>query len=704
MVKSNLISTINYSETKTMNVDDELFDASVYDADFLGVPIVIAVGQMLNTYLDSDGIVYFPIYLINSKESVECQIGVYEILSSELQNVVDDDGDPDISEMGNPLLFSSFVTKLFLENYKNAEIEKPNETTDPSSKKTSDPSEIKSADEDEGEGEEIDKEIDQKHEKSDIQEKDSETLEDGLEIKKSDDGLSKITPQSKYTPLPEQTKHMAMEEETSYEQHQHSKDKSPLWIQKFFKSMNYSIIDNEGGGDCLFLALKNGLERVGINISVTEMRKKLATEATQALFRNYEQIYNDFKKEIDASTKEISNIVKMHSELKERLQKTKDGSLQRTIIQQAKEYELRHTEAVKELKLAKQNIKEFTFMKGITTLEAFKAKIQTCDFWADTWAISTLERILNIKIIILSSKEFLHGRTGEVLQCGNLNDTVLQDKGVFTPSHYIMLDYMGNHYKLITYKTRGALTFKELPLAIKNICVDKCMERMGGAYALIPEFVEYMKEKNKVITTEDISPSDLYDNNTVFQFYSKSKHVMPGKGSGEKLGGEGKEAYLKLSTIEDWRRMLSNFWIKEFTLDGMRWSSVEHYYQASKFKKGNPEFYSAFSLDGKDSAEKVITDPVLLHKLPIDANLAKSIGGKTGKIKIKGQQKTITMDKDFDSRKSEEMKKAMFAKFNQNAELKQMLILTKKAKLQHFSRGSPPIIFTELMQVRRELQ
>ena len=42
-------------------------------------------------------------------------------------------------------------------------------------------------------------------------------------------------------------------------------------------------------------------------------------------------------------------------------------------------------------------------MKGIETLEVFKSKIKKCDFWADTWAISTLERILNIKFIRMSS-------------------------------------------------------------------------------------------------------------------------------------------------------------------------------------------------------------------------------------------------------------------------------------------------------------
>ena len=36
-------------------------------------------------------------------------------------------------------------------------------------------------------------------------------------------------------------------------------------------------------------------------------------------------------------------------------------------------------------------------MKHVDTLDKFKAIIKKCEFWADTWAISTLERILNIK-------------------------------------------------------------------------------------------------------------------------------------------------------------------------------------------------------------------------------------------------------------------------------------------------------------------
>jgi len=50
------------------------------------------------------------------------------------------------------------------------------------------------------------------------------------------------------------------------------------------------------------------------------------------------------------------------------------------------------------------------------------------------------------------------------------------------------------------------------------------------------------------------------------------------------------------------------------------------------------------------------------------------------------------------------MKSAQKEKYSQNKKLKEMLLLTKDAKLTHFSRGSPPIEFTETMELREEFK
>ena len=60
MVKSKLSATVNYPEYKKMNATDEDFEASVYDTDILGDPVVIAIGQPEDTFLKSDNIIYYP--------------------------------------------------------------------------------------------------------------------------------------------------------------------------------------------------------------------------------------------------------------------------------------------------------------------------------------------------------------------------------------------------------------------------------------------------------------------------------------------------------------------------------------------------------------------------------------------------------------------------------------------------------------------
>ena len=72
--------------------------------------------------------------------------------------------------------------------------------------------------------------------------------------------------------------------------------------------------------------------------------------------------------------------------------------------------------------------------------------------------------------------------------------------------------------------------------------------------------------------------------------------------------------------------------------------------------------------------------------------------------KKKKKTKKINIDDDFFSgRDKKEMEDAMFAKFSQHEDLKKVLLATKRAKLLHFVRGNPPVVFNELMRVRQRL-
>ncbi|XP_039273237.1 uncharacterized protein LOC120347376 [Styela clava] len=201
--------------------------------------------------------------------------------------------------------------------------------------------------------------------------------------------------------------------------------------------------------------------------------------------------------------------------------------------------------------------------------------------------------------------------------------------------------------------------------------------------------------------------SDLYDQRVEFRFFSKSKDVAPGKGKGETIDPKCVYDFKELGQIRDWRKKLSNFWISEFEIDGLKWASVEHFYQANKYKNNCPVFYKMFSLSYKPQAD----DPKWIKELPEDLSTnpaaAKSLGGKTGRYqKIAYRPKNLLLDAGFfDNGTSEKMMEmGQTAKYEQNAELREVLLATKYAKLVHISRGIPPTTFHDTMRIRKNLQ
>lgn len=633
MVKSLLNSTINYPEHKTLYDEDKGFEASIYKVELLDEDVIIALGQCKYIYIDSN-VLFYPIYLVKNNK-VTIQIGVYELIAADAATIIDEEGDVDVSLLGEPLLFP-FVGKSIVGD-------KPIEETSVSASAVAS----------------------------------EQTLADALKEKET------------------------------------FKDTKDLpWIQKFMQNNHYKIINNEGKGECLFATIRDGLKSVDINTSVDDMRKVLALNATNEVYLNYKELYERSLEEDKVITREIKLLTDRHNDLKKQIQVEKDRNTQLAIIAQAEEIIIRLKELKRDRAGTKSMIEEFKFIKGIKDLEMFKLKLQTCEFWGDTWAISTLERALNVKLILMSRASFKGKDVDNVLTCGQLNDAVAEgtEGTTFTPNHYIILDYDGSHYQLITYKDRGAFTFKELPYDIKMLVVDKCLERQAGPYYNIPDFKEFMKKlpaaadaqadaQAQATAPVEIIQTDLYDQATTFQFYLNSLDApAPGKGAGESVGPEGHKFYSELAKIPSWRRKLSNFWESEFTLDGKKWSSVEYYYQGSKFKRTNPDFYAQFSLDSGSALSK-------------DILMANAAGSKNGKYKGElVRPKNIAIDKDFFevretgmTRANLELQAAMMAKFSQNEELKRLLKATKKAKLNHFSRGSPPEVFTDLMIVRKTL-
>jgi len=479
----------------------------------------------------------------------------------------------------------------------------------------------------------------------------------------------------------------------------YDESKSEKWIEKYLKSNKYTIKDNEGGGDCLFYVIVDALSGVDSSISVDSLRKTLADNVTDQLYLGYKELYDSYMTSIKNDTEKLRELQSENKNLAEQMKLTKDREYQSELVKRAKVIKEEYERIKEEKSISNQMLAEVKFMKGIKNKEGLKKKMKTCEFWGETWSISTLERVMNIKLILFSEEAYENKDFDNVLQCGQLNDDILEKKGIFRPNYYILTEYNGYHYKLIKYDNKEHFSFAEIPNKIKEMVVYKCMETQGGVYNLIPEFNEYkklidIKTKDDDLLTMEQTSQDLYRDDIVFQFYSKSNDKpLPGKGNGEKIPKEKVKEFSELSKIPSWRKKLSNFWEEEFELDGHKWLSVEHYYQGSKFKNNNNKYYLEFSLDSGSNLSK---DPVM----------AKAAGGKTGKLNNKQfRPPDIKVDDDFftTDRNIEEMNRAQLAKFMQSDQLKQMLIATKDARLMHFQRGSEPIEFTNLMKIRSDL-
>ena len=111
---------------------------------------------------------------------------------------------------------------------------------------------------------------------------------------------------------------------------------------------------------------------------------------------------------------------------------------------------------------------------------------------------------------------------------------------------------------------------------------------------------------------------------------------------------------------------------------------------ASKYKKGNPDFYLLFTLDSGNPISESID--VAKHAV------------ESGKMKDKIlRPKNVKKDLDYELREDEDREEAVRAKFSQNQDMKEILLGTKRALLKKAIHGNPSIPDLILMKIRREL-
>jgi len=683
MLKSNFEpELVEYKTHYGIDNDDIDYDTSVYVYDMNGIVIEIALGKIKYTF-SSKGILFCSIYLvINDKPN--SRIGIFEIRESEMLNSIDDDGLE--LEKGNIILFASG-------RYINRMLEKQI----PEEKIIQDAKVEKAMDD-----------IQPELEKPDV-------MNLVIENEQLSTVASKIMDEGLDNPFTDVDKHDApdmLPDENDLDMDEINADykesSKSTWIETFTRNNHYSIHNNEGSGDCLFAVIRDAYRQIGKQTTVKKLRGVVAKELTQEMYIEYKELYTGFFTEYQSINAEMIALRKMNNELKRRIKDIADKGERDTILKEATELTTRYNKLKVDRLNTKELLDEFLYMQDINSVEDLGEFIMTSKFWADNWAISKLEKILNMKLIILDESAYNNGDVDAIMKCGPIHNNV--DEKVFSPDYYIMTSYNGNHYELISYKDKNILKFREIPFNIKTMVINKCLECNSGLYYLIDEFRNYKtklglspEQGAKKIDDNDIVDKDIYDSNIVFMFHSKSSSVpKAGFGTGEVIPTENVVEYsslnekTKTSVIYDWRKKLDDSWGSPFTVDGLRWNTVTHYVLASQYKKGFPDFYKEFSLDSES-------------ELSMSLELAKAATSKSGKLENKQiRPENVTVDADYytigvESRKDQERYTALEAKFTQNLDLHRVLMETKRAKLVKFIRRNDPEPDTQLMQLRKKI-
>jgi predicted NAD-dependent protein-ADP-ribosyltransferase YbiA (DUF1768 family) len=746
MVKSKINKDINYHEYSHLEEEDFNYNTPLFQVQLLREPqkVVIGIGQLNYHFAKRYNVVYVPIYLFNTEMEFMKQIGVYEMPSSQVK--MDESGDLDVRRL-TPLLYGFVNAELLRKSRAKSGIINSADTiaVDPK-KQANEVNEIKKS-----LGKEPVKPIavatSAGMNEHDIDDSDSDGDNvTSTNVSVTTFGLDARQKQllSGASILPLQTKEQSELERKQYKPN----PATDLWIQKYLRNKYFNFIDNEGGSDAFFAVIRDALLTQGRTTTILELRKQLADEVTDEVFRAYREKFAMYHNLSKTQMRETKELVNNYDDIKRRVSSIHDRAQQQLMIANAKKLVIEHNQKHDEMKYTKLLAGRYDYMRDVRSVDQLKERIMTSLYWPDGWAIATMERVLNMKFILFSRDAYDTGDIDNVLQCDNgvsgveSIDPSIRKRGVFEPTAYILIgkggsttatSYLGgagaisrsprsrsprNHisdtktatYQLITYKTHGVLSFSELPYDIKLLVTTKCLETQSGAFCFIPQFKLFQRELGIRIdeipneSLDDLleevtgarNASNLYTPDIVFQFYSNSNpNALPGTGAGEKIPETEKIHFHKLSTFDNWRRKLSNTWNEPFMLDNHTWQSVEHYYQASKFKNNNREFYLKFSLD---SRSELSSDPVL----------AKAAGSKSGKLNHNTiiRPSRIAIDPDFfnHGRSEREMENAIFAKFSQNKGLKDMLLATRNAKLVHYQRGAPPEIYHHLMRVRHKLR
>jgi hypothetical protein len=244
MVRSKLYPEyIDYDDFRGIDNGDIDYSTIIYDYKFANQDIEIALGKEKHTYAKYN-IVFFSIYLVINDAPIS-RIGIFEIDNQKLINSMDEDGAIDLCQ-GKMIIFvdSASITSLIAKH--TAPIATVPDTTSNNDITL------------------------------DVEVLDEEPVDTVMRLNIEQPTITpKITVPNKevkrvrgvFTVNTEIVSPSMLAEESEVDSDNIKKEFEETiknsWIEKFTRNNKYSIIDNEGGGDCFFAVIRDAFQQIG---------------------------------------------------------------------------------------------------------------------------------------------------------------------------------------------------------------------------------------------------------------------------------------------------------------------------------------------------------------------------------------------------------------------------------------------------------
>ena len=427
---------------------------------------------------------------------------------------------------------------------------------------------------------------------------------------------------------------------------------------------NISYLSNTDLVSCLSMVLYKYLNQTEKE-TTAYLNGILADHISASMFDTLKTMYVILQEKQQSNKVRLKEVKQSLLENKKAIKNIHEQDVEfQTMMEDIKTFTMQSQHIQANQKYIKSLLKDKEYLQNIEDLQTFKEYIKSGEYVCEPWTIDIFERLMNIKIILLSKD------IPQWLVCSR-QSPFPHNMSLFNPMYYVVLEFVDNDYSIMQVNGVSLLTFQSLPLVIKDLVMNRCLEQSEGLYANIPLFVKYKQFKLTKEQQQDLKEPVLDlepDKDRLVISDTLKKHGNPGTVPFERMEFE---HLIDSQLVRDkqWREKLADNYMKSdarFKLGDRDWASVNHYVTAQQLKQRDPKKSDKLSLNtGSSLSKKVI--PYMLG--------------------------------DDNDRYG-----AVFAKFSQNPQLKDMLLQTGDAELYMYIPGKPHIRLKSLEKVRDVIQ